>query len=188
MTTEERTQGGVNIKNANVTQLKAVANISFVDSDLMAKDEARIRDVLSDGSNLQLGLLFAMEASVNIVKHMKAKQMATPGKFTAGQTDGGRLDGRRDGRRGRGRVRGKRVRVSKIRRGAAEHGHETSTGVGVGDGSGYGGSREGDGPLVLEIWRREGRDMGVEKGRRVVLTLRGKRVASPSTSRGWVRG
>lgn len=57
---EQGSQCSIDIKDANVAKLKAVADIAPVNRNLAAKNEAGIGTILGDGSDLQLGLHFAL--------------------------------------------------------------------------------------------------------------------------------
>lgn len=103
----------------------------------MTKDEARIGNVFSDRSDLQLRLLLTVQPSINVIRHVMTEQMTAPGKLTARHTNGGgglnrggnRDSGRRRVRkRERSRVMG---RVIKIRRWSAKQSHKTGTGARV---------------------------------------------------------
>lgn len=83
MSTEQGSQGSIDIEDANSSRLKSIANIISIDSNLTAKYKTRIRDVLGDGSNFELRLHLALQPDINIIHNMVANQMAAFWEFTA---------------------------------------------------------------------------------------------------------
>lgn len=65
MSTEQGSQGSIDIEDANSSRLKSIANVISIDSYLTAKYKTRIRDVLGDGSNFELRLHLALQPDIS---------------------------------------------------------------------------------------------------------------------------
>jgi hypothetical protein len=93
MATEQGSQGSVDIKDSDSTGLETIANVTAIDSNLTAEKKTRIRDILGDGSDFELGLDLALQSDINIVNKIVANQMTTLGELGAEHPDGRRAAG-----------------------------------------------------------------------------------------------
>jgi hypothetical protein len=91
--TKQRSYGSVNVKNADITHLEAIAYVRSINGNLTAKNEAGIGGVLGDGSDLKLGLHLALQPNIDVVKNTVADQMASLGELCAEQPGGRRCGG-----------------------------------------------------------------------------------------------
>lgn len=98
--TKQRSQSSNDIKNANVTKLETIANVIPINSNLTAKNKARIRYILSNRSNFKLRLNFPVQSDINVINRMIPNQMPSFGNLTAAQSNrrSGRNHNRRIGR------------------------------------------------------------------------------------------
>lgn len=95
--TKQRSQSSNDIKNANVTKLETIANVIPINSNLTAKNKARIRYILSNRSNFKLRLNFPVQSDINVINRMIPNQMPSFGNLTAAQSN--RRSGRNHNRR-----------------------------------------------------------------------------------------
>lgn len=178
MSSKQRPQGGINVKNPDIPLPQSITNIRLIHRNLPPHDELRIRLILGNGRNFQLlrrGL--PLEPNIDIIHHVFAHQTPALGELTAGHPDGagpGSVKWRRrqsDTHHGRSRRRRRSVVLRRLRlrrrvvigwrgRDVAQQGHETGAArVGVWR-RGGGGSGDGDWGLERRSWVGE-RALGV---------------------------
>ena len=68
MATKQGSEGGVDVEDTDIPKLETIANVIPINSNLTTKNKARIRSILGNGSDLELGLYFTRQPDMNIVK------------------------------------------------------------------------------------------------------------------------
>lgn len=139
---EQGSPSSVNIEHPDVPLFQPITYIRLIHRNLPTQNRVRIRPVLSDGRDLELGLHLTGQPNVDVVHNVLPGQMPPLGELTARQPDqrGGSGIGScqcAHGRRGVGGTGGeigKRLLLllGLHRRIGAEEGHEAGASVGVG--------------------------------------------------------
>ena len=88
MATKQGSEGGIDVEDTDIPKLETIANIIPINSNLTTKNKARIRSILGNGSDLELGLDFTRQPDMNIIKEIGAKEMPSLGGLAAQQSDG----------------------------------------------------------------------------------------------------
>lgn len=90
VSSKQRPQGGINVKNPDIPLPQPITNVRLIHRNLPPHEELRIGLILGNGRNFQLlrgGL--PLEPNVDIIHHVFAHQMPALGKLTAGHPDDG---------------------------------------------------------------------------------------------------